>query len=102
MNRFPFELNGRTVIGIKDMTKWQYWFTYGFIWAWIVTVAYIIILSAVCPVMWNGEVLLSCPYLTDLTKMPAIMASIFAMAWTYFVRKQVNRRNYKYEGEEEV
>ena len=85
-----FKYKGRWVVGMKSMTKLQYWITYGYMWAWIATALYVIVKNAMC----------DCLYLTAATQWPVFIVTIFVFLWTYFARKQVNRLNYIYEDDE--
>lgn len=82
-----FKYKGRWVTGMKDITRGQWWFSYTPIMVWSITALFIIIKNAIC----------DCLYLTVATQWPVIMITLFAFLWTYFVRKQVDRRNYEYE-----
>ena len=82
-----FKYNGRWVTGIKDMTRGQYWFTYGPILAWSLFALFLIVANAIC----------DCVGFYTWTFMPYLVWSVASLVWTYFVRRQVNRRNYEYE-----
>ena len=103
MRSFKYTHKGvtKTVIDIKPFTKWQYWKTFGLLWAWTAIVIYLITLSAFCPIMINGEVFLDCPYLTVATATPVIMVTIFTFLWSYFTIKSEVRKNHIYKEDQE-
>ena len=99
MTPFKYTRNGvtKTVIDIKPFTTWQYFKTFGLLWAWVGVVIYLIILSAFCPIIIKDVLYLSCPYLTTATVTPVLMVTVFMFLWTYFTRKSELRKNHVYE-----
>lgn len=89
MKGFPFYYRGRKVIGMKPITRKQYWKSYIFIWSWFFTFLYVFIRSFFADV-----------YLLKHEVAPVLAVTVFCFLWTYFVRRQVNRQNYIYEDKE--